>query len=64
MRANLAGIGPSLPSFAGIDFDRFLAGLKPAASIEARHTVVTPLRPRRSPPDDQYSSESNVSKTS
>jgi putative flippase GtrA len=32
--------------------------------IEARHTVVMPLRPRRSPPDDQYSSESNVSKTS
>ena len=39
MRANLAGIGPALPSFAGIDFDRFLGGLKPAASIEARHTV-------------------------
>jgi hypothetical protein len=39
MGANLAGIGPALPSFAGIDFDRFLAGLKPAASIEARHTV-------------------------
>jgi hypothetical protein len=39
MRANLAGMGPALPSFAGIDFDRFLAGLKPAASIEARHTV-------------------------
>lgn len=39
MRANLAGIGPALPSFAGIDFDRFLAGLNPATSIEARHTV-------------------------
>ncbi len=39
MRANLAGIGPALPSFAGIDFDRFLAGLEPAAGIEARHTV-------------------------
>ncbi len=39
MRANLAGIGPALPSFAGIDFDRFLAGLTPAASIAARHTV-------------------------
>ena len=39
MRANLAGIGPALPSFAAIDFDRFLAGLKPAAAIEARHTV-------------------------
>jgi len=39
MRANLAGIGPALPSFAGIDFDGFLAGLTPATSIEARHTV-------------------------
>ena len=32
--------------------------------IEARHTVVTPLRRRRPGPPDQYSSESNVSKTS
>lgn len=39
MRANLAGIGSALPPFAGIDFDRFLAGLTPAASIAARHTV-------------------------
>ena len=39
MRANLSGIGPGLPSFSGIDFDHFLASLKPAASIEARHTV-------------------------
>lgn len=39
MRANIAGIGPALPSFAGIDFERFLAGLTPAVSIEARHTV-------------------------
>ena len=39
MRANLAGIGPLCPSFAGIDFERFLSGLTPAATIEARHTV-------------------------
>jgi hypothetical protein len=39
MRANLAGIGPALPAFAGIDFDDFLAGLNPATHIEARHTV-------------------------
>jgi hypothetical protein len=34
MRANLPGI-----SFDGFDMDAFLASLKPAASIEARHTV-------------------------
>ena len=39
MRHNLAGIGPARPEFAGIDFDLFLAGIKPATSIEARHTV-------------------------
>ena len=39
MRHNLAGIGPARPEFAGIDFDLFLEGLKPATSIEARHTV-------------------------
>lgn len=39
MRGNLAGIGPLRREFAGIDFDRFLAALSPAASIEARHTV-------------------------
>jgi hypothetical protein len=39
MRANLAGIGAERPEFAAIDFDAFLAGLRPAASIEARHTV-------------------------
>lgn len=39
MRANLAGIGAAHPSFAGMDFDRFLAGLQPAAEIQARHTV-------------------------
>ena len=39
MQANLPGIGADRPEFAGLDFDRFLAGLKPAATIEARHTV-------------------------
>jgi hypothetical protein len=39
MNANLAGIGTDRPEFAGFDFAAFLAGLKPAASIEARHTV-------------------------
>jgi hypothetical protein len=39
MRANLPGIGAAHPQFAGIDFDTFLAGLTPAATIEARHTV-------------------------
>ncbi|RYG07605.1 MAG: hypothetical protein EON92_18120, partial [Burkholderiales bacterium] len=39
MQANLAGIDASRPEFAGLDMDGFLAGLKPAASIEARHTV-------------------------
>jgi hypothetical protein len=39
MRANLAGIGPARREFAGFDFDAFLASLKPADAIEARHTV-------------------------
>jgi hypothetical protein len=39
MRANLAGIGKERPEFASLDFDSFLAGSSPAASIEARHTV-------------------------
>ena len=39
LRTNVAGIGPAHPSFASLDFDRFLAALTPAASIEARHTV-------------------------
>jgi L-alanine-DL-glutamate epimerase-like enolase superfamily enzyme len=39
MRANLAGMGPALAGFEGFDFDRFLAGLQPAARIHARHTV-------------------------
>ncbi len=39
MQANLPGIGADRPEFAGLDFDRFLATLRPAATIEARHTV-------------------------
>jgi hypothetical protein len=39
MRANLPGIGDARREFAGLDFDAFLASLKPADSIEARHTV-------------------------
>ncbi|MDB5857761.1 MAG: mandelate racemase [Ramlibacter sp.] len=39
MQANLAGLGAAHPRFAGFDFDAFLQGLQPAASIHARHTV-------------------------
>lgn len=39
MQSNLPGIGAARPEFAGIDFDAFLQSLKPAATIEARHTV-------------------------
>lgn len=44
MRANLPGIDPALlarklPDLAGFDVGRFLAGLTPATSIAARHTV-------------------------
>ena len=39
MQANRPGVGDQRREFAGIDFDGFLSGLKPAASIEARHTV-------------------------
>ncbi len=39
MQTNLAGIGAQRPEFAGMDFDGFLAALKPAVTIEARHTV-------------------------
>jgi len=46
-RANLPGMAPDrlLPEFAGYDFDRFLAGLAPLDSLDARHTVglVDPL---------------------
>ncbi|GAA4354774.1 mandelate racemase [Variovorax defluvii] len=39
IRGNVPGIGPAHPTFAGLDFDAFLAGLAPAAGIEVRHTV-------------------------
>ncbi|MFC5499098.1 enolase C-terminal domain-like protein [Caenimonas terrae] len=39
MQRNLAGIGNARAEFDGLDIDGFLAGLRPAASIEARHTV-------------------------
>jgi hypothetical protein len=39
MQRNLAGVGAARPEFAGMDFGGFLSGLKPASTIEARHTV-------------------------
>jgi len=43
MQRNLPGVGDPQgarrPEFAGFDFSAFLARLKPATSIEARHTV-------------------------
>jgi len=39
LQANLPGLGDARPEFAGFDFDRFLGGLRPSGSIEARHTV-------------------------
>ncbi|SLN27782.1 enolase C-terminal domain-like protein [Oceanibacterium hippocampi] len=41
MQANLPGIVPTrlLPEFAGFDFDAFLRDVRPAATIQARHTV-------------------------
>jgi hypothetical protein len=39
MQRNLAGIGAARSEFAAYDFDAFLAGLQPAPTIEARHTV-------------------------
>ena len=39
MQRNLPGIGATRQEFAGLDIERFLASLKPAPSIEARHTV-------------------------
>ena len=41
VNANLPGIAPErlLPEFEGFDMAAFLAGLRPAASIHARHTV-------------------------
>ncbi|MEO8655695.1 MAG: enolase C-terminal domain-like protein [Ramlibacter sp.] len=39
MKSNLAGIGAGRLEFAAFDFDGFLAGLQPGATIEARHTI-------------------------
>jgi len=39
MQRNLAGMGPAHPAFGVFDFGRFLAGLRPAATLAARHTV-------------------------
>lgn len=41
VRCNLPGLAPErlLPEFAGFDMDAFLAALRPAAAIDARHTV-------------------------
>jgi hypothetical protein len=39
MRANLPGMGEGHPQFAGMELPSFLAGLRPAARIHARHTV-------------------------
>ncbi|RZL93797.1 MAG: mandelate racemase [Variovorax sp.] len=39
VRSNAAGIGAAQPEFGGLAIERFLSGLAPAASIEARHTV-------------------------
>ncbi|MEO7127795.1 MAG: enolase C-terminal domain-like protein [Rhodoferax sp.] len=39
MQANLAGIDSAQPQFAGLEIPAFLQGLRPAKSIDARHTV-------------------------
>jgi len=41
MRSNLPGMTPTdlAPDLAGLDFDAFLRGLRPLASLHARHTV-------------------------
>ncbi|MEI8266354.1 MAG: mandelate racemase [Betaproteobacteria bacterium] len=39
IQRNLAGIGAAHPAFGAFDFGTFLAGLKPAPTIAARHTV-------------------------
>ena len=58
VRSNVPGIDPAhfLPEFAGFDIDRFLAALRPAAEIHARHTVglVDPITAaeQREPIDD------------
>jgi hypothetical protein len=39
MRDNIPGIGAAHPQFAAMELPSFLAGLRPAARIHARHTV-------------------------
>ena len=39
MRTNRVGLGADHPQFAGFDFAHFLDSLRPADTIEARHTV-------------------------
>lgn len=41
VRSNVPGLDPAqfLPEFSGFDVDAFLAGLRPAREIHARHTV-------------------------
>ncbi|HEX2548113.1 MAG TPA: enolase C-terminal domain-like protein [Ramlibacter sp.] len=39
MQGNLPGVGALHSQFAGFDFDAFLASLRPAERIHARHTV-------------------------
>jgi len=39
IQRNLAGIGNARPEFEGLEFEHFLPALKPADSIEVRHTV-------------------------
>ncbi len=39
VRANRVGLGADHPQFAGFDFAHFLDALRPAETIEARHTV-------------------------
>jgi L-alanine-DL-glutamate epimerase-like enolase superfamily enzyme len=39
LRANLVGLNARQPQFADFDWDHWLRGLAPAATIEARHTV-------------------------
>ena len=39
MQSNAPGMGRARPEFEGLDLPAFLAGLAPASTIEARHTV-------------------------
>jgi Enolase C-terminal domain-like len=39
MQHNVVGLGARHPQFAGFEWTRWLAGLKPSATVAARHTV-------------------------